>query len=154
MKCSFPQFMTSGKSVGGPALLYLRRSSWRIWPFSSEYVGDKKTDPILFFLHPTSCIPWIELHRDLTNAGEDTLLVWEINLSAAFRKKAPNRWSLTHEEGGFEFVARVEKLSRGGVLIPNGLSYIETELTDTVRAAQNLGNPELPLDSWSCFADS
>ena len=53
-----------------------------------------------------------------------------------------------------EFVARVEKLSRGGVLIPNDLSYIETELADTVRVVQNLGNPELPLDSWSCFADS
>ena len=53
-----------------------------------------------------------------------------------------------------EFLARVEKLSRGGVLIPNGLSYIETELADTVRVVQNLGNAELPLDSWSCFADS
>ena len=53
-----------------------------------------------------------------------------------------------------EFLARVEKLSRGGVLIPNVLSYIETELADTVWAAQNMGNPELPLDSWSCFADS
>ena len=53
-----------------------------------------------------------------------------------------------------EFLARVEKLSRGGVLIPNGLSYIETELADTGRVVQNLGNAELPLDSWSCFADS
>ena len=115
MKCSFPQVMSSGKSVGGPAILYLRRSSWRIWPFSSEYVGDKKkTDPILFFfLHPTSCIPWIELHRDLTNAGEDTLLVWEINLSAAFRKKAHNRWSLTHEEGGFWVFSKSWKTEQG-----------------------------------------
>jgi hypothetical protein len=40
-----------------------------------------------------------------------------------------------------EFLARVEKLSRGGVLIPNGLSYIETELADTGRVVQNLGNP-------------
>ena len=30
------------------------------------------------------------------------------------------------------------------MLIPNDLSYIETELADTVWAAQNMGNPELP----------
>ena len=37
---------------------------------------------------------------------------------------------------------------------PSGLSNIKTELADTERGTQNLGNAELPLDSWSCIADS
>ena len=84
-------------------LLYLRGSSWRIWPCFSRYAGKIKLNQFIFLLPlcPTSYILWIELHTVLTSVGEDAFLVWGITISAEIRKRAHSCWFLTHGEGGF-----------------------------------------------------